>query len=177
MSNEAMPDRDDPLPLLQYQFFAAQTVRDACPDDSMTTELINAMLEARAALKMVRQSITRTTLLWDDRHLHVASSAFLQVADHTEKVLCLRVSTRPKHADQALWLRSRSSTELFESNRGLYVVTQNRLASIDIPRKHRLDTIAQQRLGKSRIVRNMLLHQFLENSRRHCGTPIIVCYA
>src|SRR5207237_719127 len=45
-----------------------------------------------------------------------------------EEILCLRISTRPKHADEALRLQFGRAAELFKSNRRLDVVAQDRPA-------------------------------------------------
>ena len=52
----------------------------------------------------------------------------LQIADHAEEVLRLRIAARAEHANQALWRRA----ELFEADRRLDVVAQDRLAGVDV---------------------------------------------
>jgi hypothetical protein len=52
----------------------------------------------------------------------------LQIADDTKQVLCLRVAARPEHADEALGRRIGIGPKLFEADRRLDVIAQDRFA-------------------------------------------------
>ena len=56
------------------------------------------------------------------------ASALLQIADHAEQVVSLRVAARAEHADQALGRRAGRRAELLEADRGLDVIAQDGLA-------------------------------------------------
>src|SRR5206468_2252261 len=52
--------------------------------------------------------------------------------------------------------------ELLESEGGLNVIAQDRLAAIDITAQHRIDTFAQQRFGEFLVGLGLALHELLE---------------
>ena len=76
----------------------------------------------------------------------------------------MRISARPEHADEALGRRVGRLAQLFEADRRLDVVAQDRLAGVDVATQHRVDPFAQQRLAERRIFRDVPLYQFLEAS-------------
>src|SRR5450759_3910640 len=86
----------------------------------------------------------------------------LQIADHAEKVLGLRVAARTKHTDQALRRRASCYPEFFKADRRLDVVAQDYLAGLHVAGEHRVDALAQKRLGKFRVALDVVMHQFLE---------------
>ena len=86
----------------------------------------------------------------------------LQVADHVEQVLRLRIAARTEHADQTLRWRAGCGSELFKSDSRLDVVAQNRLSGFHIAGEHRVDALAQQRLRKLGVVLDVPLDQFPE---------------
>ena len=86
----------------------------------------------------------------------------LQIADHMEKVLSLRVATRTKHADQALRWRAGCCPELFKADCRLDVVAQDRLAGLHIAGEHCVDALTQKRLREFPVALDVRLHQPLE---------------
>jgi hypothetical protein len=55
-----------------------------------------------------------------------------------------------------------ATPELFKADRRLDVVAQDYLAGFHVARKHRVDAVAQKRLGEFRVALDVVLNQFLE---------------
>jgi 5-methyltetrahydropteroyltriglutamate--homocysteine methyltransferase len=96
------------------------------------------------------------------RDMQADTRALLQIADHAEEVLCLRIAARPKHADQAFGRRAGRFAELLETDSRLDVITQDRLARLHIAAQHGIDALAQKRLGKFLVALDLALDQFLK---------------
>src|SRR5258705_4975614 len=88
--------------------------------------------------------------------------ALLQVTDHAEEVLGLRIAAWSEHADQALGRRAGRFAKLFKADRRLDVVAQDRLASINITAQHCINAFAKKSLGEFLVGLDPTLHQFLE---------------
>src|SRR6266852_343553 len=84
----------------------------------------------------------------------------LQVADHAEQVLRLRIAARTKHADQTFRRCAGCGSEPLESDRRLDVIAENRLSGFHVAGEHRIDALAQQRLRELGVVLNVPLDQF-----------------
>jgi hypothetical protein len=65
------------------------------------------------------------------RDLHLQAGPLLQIADHAEQVLRLRIPACAEHADQALRRRAGRLAELLEADRRLDVVAQDGLAGLE----------------------------------------------
>src|SRR5208283_4221605 len=71
------------------------------------------------------------------RHMQLDPRLLLQIADDAEEVAGLRIAAGAEHADQAFGGGVRRLTKLFEADRRLDVVAQDRLAGLDIAGQHR----------------------------------------
>ena len=104
--------------------------------------------------------------------------AFLKVADDLEQVASLRIPVGAEHAHQALGRLLRQAAELLKSDRGVDVVTQNRLAGVHIPRQQALDPLLEQFLTEVRIALDTRLETvsaFFQDMRgRGLGDPLLV---
>jgi hypothetical protein len=67
-------------------------------------------------------------LPWTLRNVQLDAGLFLQVADDAEKIPRLRITTRTKHAHQALRLRASRFAKFLEADCCLDVVARDRLA-------------------------------------------------
>src|ERR1700683_4702030 len=94
---------------------------------------------------------------WARRDVQFEARLLLQVADYAEEIACLRIATRPKHANETFRWRASRGADLLETNRCLDVIAQDRLAGVDIAGEHGVDAFAQQRVGERRIARDPLL--------------------
>ena len=90
------------------------------------------------------------------------AGTFLQVANHTEQVSCLRVAARAEHADQALGRRAGCPAKLLEADRRLDVIAQDRLSGVHVAAEHRIDPFAQKCLCKFLVGLDVPLHEVLE---------------
>src|SRR5882672_10538461 len=114
------------------------------------------------------------------RDVQAEARALLQVTDHAEEVLGLRIAARSEHADQALGRRAGRFAKLFKADGRLDVVAQDRLASINITAQHCIDAFAKKSLGEFLVGLDPTLHQFLEAfcfcrypSPYRCAQPIL----
>src|SRR5216684_909413 len=106
------------------------------------------------------------------RDVQAEPRALLQVADHAEEVLGLRIAAWSEHADQALGRRAGRFAKLFKADGRLDVIAQDRLASINITAQHCIDAFAKKSLGKFLVGLDPTLHQFLEAfCFCHCPSP------
>jgi len=83
-----------------------------------------------------------------------------------EEVARLRIAARAEHADQAFGGRVGRLAELFEADRRLDGVAQDRLAGLDVAGQHRVDPLAQKVFRERGVARHAALHQFLEALRQ-----------
>src|SRR5215831_8677346 len=97
-------------------------------------------------------------------HAELHARSLLQIADHAEKILGLRVTAGPEHADQAFGRRASCGPEFFEADGRLDVVAQDRLSGLQVTGEHRIDSLAQQRLREFLVILDVALDQFLETS-------------
>src|SRR5260370_17555490 len=87
--------------------------------------------------------------------------ALLQVTDHAEEVLGLRIAAWSEHADQALGRRAGRFAKLFKADGRLDVVPQDRLASINITAQHSINAFATQSLAQFLVRLHPPLFHFL----------------
>ena len=82
-----------------------------------------------------------------ERHLELQTFGALQVADDFEEVARLWVALRAEHTHQALRRPTRQATQLLESDGGIDVVAQYRLARVEVSDQQTLDPFTQKLLA------------------------------
>src|SRR4029453_5380022 len=129
-------------------------------------------MSARACSRSRRMTEPGTSALVL-RHRKLHPSSLLQIPDHVEEVLGLRVATRPEHPDQAFGWRSGRGPEFFKTDGRLDVVAEDRLSGLHVTGEHRIDSLTQKCLRKFRVILDVALDQLLEAlCSCHCSTPM-----
>jgi hypothetical protein len=104
--------------------------------------------------------------------------ALLQVANHAEQILGLRIAARAEHADKALGRRAGRRAEFFKTDRRLDVVAQDDLAGFNVTGEHRIDAFAQKGFGEFLVTLDVVLDQTLFTQApsavrgRQCAPPV-----
>jgi hypothetical protein len=93
----------------------------------------------------------------------------LEVAEHGEQILRLRIAVRSEHPHQALCGDASRRGEPLEAQGGVDVIAQDCLARRYVSGQERLDTLAQQRLPESRIAGEVRAAFSDVNARANCA--------
>ena len=94
--------------------------------------------------------------------MKLQSGPLLQIADHVEEILGLRIASWAEHADQALGRRAGRLAQFLESHGRLDGVAKDGFSGFHVAAEYRIDPFAKQRFGEFLVGLGLAMNQGLE---------------